>query len=88
MPNPGLPHGLYKTTIVIWSEYDPQDVELEDLARDATSGEAFCDKQKTVFITDQGKFPDTEFFGVEDGAEEEGAMAGWDGDEEDDDDGR
>ncbi|MBS1861879.1 MAG: hypothetical protein JSS68_09220 [Actinobacteria bacterium] len=33
---------LFKTTIVIWSEYPGEEVELEHLARDATGGEAYC----------------------------------------------
>jgi hypothetical protein len=64
-----LPKILYKTTIVIWSEYDPtDDLELTDIAHAATSGDAFCSEMKAVPITDHFSFPDTEFFGV---AEEE-----------------
>lgn len=36
---------LWKTTIVIWSEQDPQGAEAVDLARDATDGDSFCSKQ-------------------------------------------
>lgn len=57
---------LYKTTIVIWSEYDPTDeVELEDLARAATSGDAYCSKQESVKVEDPATDPawdNTEFF--------------------------
>ena len=60
---------LYKTTVVLWSEYDPSNqVELEDLARDATSGEAYCSKQCTILIEDPQGDPDwdmTEFFTAE-----------------------
>lgn len=39
---------LYKTTIVILSDYDPTfKVGLEDLARDAMSGESYCVDQET-----------------------------------------
>jgi hypothetical protein len=61
-----LPSKLYKTTIVIWTEYDPSDMDIEYLARDATSGDSFCDQQTHEVITDKNKFPDTEFFGVDD----------------------
>jgi hypothetical protein len=57
---------LYKTIVVIWSDYDPTDeVELEDLARDATNGDAYCSKQHTVLVEKPEKDPDwdrTEFF--------------------------
>ena len=61
---------LYKTIIVIWSDYDPTDkVELEDLARAATSGDAYCSNIRAELIEkpDQDKdWDSTEFFGVDD----------------------
>ncbi len=61
---------LYKTTIVIWSEYDPTDeVELDDLAREAVSGDAYCSKMRALKVDDPPKDPDwdgTEFFGESD----------------------
>lgn len=59
---------LHKTTIVIWTEYDPSNVELEDLAREATSGEGYCSKQNTERIEDPAADKDwdgTEFFGID-----------------------
>jgi hypothetical protein len=50
----------YKTTIVIWTDYDPSEVELEDLARDATSGEAICSNQHVEKIDDPDSDPDYE----------------------------
>ena len=39
---------LYKTTIVIISDYDPTYwVEIDELARDAVSGESYCTEQYT-----------------------------------------
>lgn len=39
---------LYKTTITIYTDYDPTDqVELEDLASEATGGGAICDVMKS-----------------------------------------
>ena len=59
---------LYKTTIVIWSEYDPENkVELEDLARDAVSGESYCASMKSIAVDSPKNDPDwdgTEFFDV------------------------
>ena len=43
---------LYKTTIVIWTNDDPEGMELEDLAREATCGDALCTRQVTVPIHD------------------------------------
>lgn len=61
---------LYKTTIVIWSEYNPTfQVEIDELARDAVSGESYCSSAETVLVADVTKDPDwddTEFFGVPD----------------------
>lgn len=57
---------LFKTTIVIWSDYNPEGrVELEDLARAATVGDAYCSKQETVPVEDPEQDADwdgTEFF--------------------------
>ena len=60
---------LYKTTIVIWSEYNPAEakIEIDYLARDAMQGESYCSKQVSEFVTDPEADPDwdgTEFFGV------------------------
>jgi len=58
---------LYKTTIVIWSESDPSQApfELEDLARDATSGSSICTKMDTVQVDESERDEDwdgNEFF--------------------------
>lgn len=50
---------LWKTTIVIWTKTDPRDLEILDLARNATDGAAFCSKQDSVeVIGDPTKDPD------------------------------
>lgn len=58
--------GLFKTVVVIWSEYNPSGcVELEDLARDATTGKSYCSRQDTIYVPDPVVDPDwdcTEFF--------------------------
>ena len=42
---------LFKTTIVIISNYDPTyQVEIDELARDAMSGESYCTEQATVEV--------------------------------------
>lgn len=59
------PPKLYKTTIVIWTDYMPS-VEIDDLAREAVSGNAFCSEQETVEVRDPDEFPDTDFFNMGD----------------------
>jgi hypothetical protein len=57
---------LYKTTIVIWSEFDPAHVDLEDLAREATNGDAYCSKSHSEYIERphiDADWGGTEFFG-------------------------
>ena len=56
---------LYKTTIVIWTEEDTRGWELEDLAREATVGVAYCSTQTIAAVLDPEEDPDwdgTEFF--------------------------
>jgi len=65
---------LYRTTIVIWSEYDGEKVEIEDLAFQATEGNAYCSKQSSVLVREPELDPDwdgTEFFGILDEMETE-----------------
>lgn len=57
------PTKLFKATIEIWSAYDPRLAELEDLARDATSGDALCERMSVELATDPDLMPDTDFFG-------------------------
>ena len=35
---------LYKTTIVIWADYDTSNQDLEMISREATSGDCYCAK--------------------------------------------
>jgi len=70
-----LPDKLFKTTIVIWSEYDPSanNMELEDLAREATGGDAYCSKQEGEWVDPRmdEAWDGSEFFGTDDGEEDE-----------------
>lgn len=58
---------LYKTTIVIWTDFDPTAWEIVDLAKEATDGSrAYCSEEKTVCVKDPANditYPDTDFFG-------------------------
>jgi hypothetical protein len=56
------PKQLYKTVIEIWTDYPTDKVELEDLARDAIGGDAYCNKQECEVVCNEKEFPDTEFF--------------------------
>ena len=63
---------LHKTTVVIWSDYDPtHTMELSELAREAESGNAYCSRFRAVLVKDpthDSDWDDTEFFG--DGTED------------------
>lgn len=53
----GKPKGLFKTTVVIWSDYDGTALELEDLARAATVGDAYCSQFKSEHVADPASDP-------------------------------
>jgi hypothetical protein len=57
------PQKLYKTTIVIWTEYPTNEFSIVSLAEEATDGNAYCSSQKCEGVSDPSKFPNTEFFG-------------------------
>ncbi len=59
---------LYKTTIVIWSEFSGESAELEHLAREATSGDAYCSRYRSEHVETPESDPawdGTEFFATE-----------------------
>lgn len=60
------PKTLYKTTIVVWTDFDPTEkMELADLAREATDGSAYCSTMRAERVKDPTKDKDwdgTEFF--------------------------
>lgn len=65
---------LWKSTIVIWTDYPPSETELDELARDAISGNAYCSKMHYAHVDDPTKDPDwdgTEFFDGTDYLDEE-----------------
>lgn len=56
---------LYKSNIVIWSPYPGESVELEQLAKDATSGRSYCPTFKSLKIEvpeNDSDWDGTEFF--------------------------
>lgn len=57
-----MPKTLFKTTVVIWSEFDPManEVELSDLAREAEEGAAYASSQTTVAVTPAALATDTD----------------------------
>lgn len=68
------PKKLWKTTIVIWSDYDPAELDASDLARDAERGDSYCSKQESVAVDDPAGDPEwdgTEFFGVDEPEEDD-----------------
>lgn len=61
---------LFKTTIVIWTEWDPRYYEIDYMACEAIGGGAYCSSQTIDLIQDPQSDPTwdgTEFF--EDGAD-------------------
>ena len=36
---------LYKTTLIIWSEFNPTGMAIDDLATEAVNGSAYCAKK-------------------------------------------
>lgn len=60
---------LWKTTVIIWTDYDPQSIELSALARESEVGDAYCSSQECKAISDPEHDPDwdgTEFFNISD----------------------
>ncbi len=60
---------LWKTTIVVWSDYDPCDSRIEDhdpathLVRESIDGStALMTSFDSEEVTDSDKFPDSDFF--------------------------
>jgi hypothetical protein len=56
------PRRLYKTTLVIWSEFDPRRMENATLGRESDEGEAWSEPRRTELVDDPEYFPDTDFF--------------------------
>lgn len=42
--------GLWKTTIHIWTDFDPQGIALPRLAQEADDGAGFCDYSHVEYI--------------------------------------
>lgn len=59
MPNP---KSLFKTTVVIWTDYDPSGIEIDTLAHKAVYDDAYCSEQHVEEVTDPAQLPDTDFF--------------------------
>lgn len=60
---------LFKTTIVIWSPYDPTNLEVDELVMDAVHGESYCSMVDTFEVEDPTSddcWDGTEFFGIND----------------------
>lgn len=62
---PSIPSKLYKTTIVIWSEWDGSQAELRDLAFQAEEGDAYCSKMESVALTREQVMDDPDWDGSE-----------------------
>jgi len=59
------PRKLWKTTIVIWSSYDPQRIPVSRLAQEGEAGDAYIAKAHSELIDgpyDQIDAPPEDFF--------------------------
>jgi len=59
------PRRLWKTTIVVWSEFDPQRVPEDRLVREAVDGQAIITKRESVLVSSpysQDDGPPEDFF--------------------------
>jgi hypothetical protein len=66
--------GLWKTTAVFFSDYDPARTPIGALARDAEDGDSYCPAAKTVYVPNPLTDPDwdgTGFFGPHEDADED-----------------
>lgn len=64
---------LYKSKIIIWTDFNPDAIELDRLAWEATNGSAYCSSQEgtAVLETEVDNDPDWDpnacgFFGLVD----------------------
>jgi len=65
---------LFKTTLVIWSRFDPEGMEMEDLAFSVSQDESYCSGCATEEIENPRKdidFDGNSFFRPEDSTNEE-----------------
>lgn len=65
MYNHSMKKALWKSTIIIWSDQNPNTMELSDLARDAEVGDSYCSKQETILVENpeqDADAPSMEFF--------------------------
>ena len=49
---------LYKTTLIIWSEFNPTGMAIDDLATEAVTGSAYCAKKLTIDVESPRRDPD------------------------------
>jgi hypothetical protein len=66
---------LYKTTIIIWSEFNPytRNVDMQDLVYEAQEGDAYCSDQRTILVQVPERDPEwdgTDFFNHEEEKDE------------------
>jgi len=49
---------LYKTTIVIWSDFNPERTEIHALAHEAVSGDCYCSTRHDELVPDPSLDPE------------------------------
>lgn len=61
------PRRLWKTEIVVWTDYDPTKVPLERLVQEGISGQGYISKGHSELVADpyaQDDGPPEDFFGL------------------------
>ena len=56
---------LWKTSILIWTDYDPQNFEIDSLSYQAMEGDAYCSAVKIDYVANPDldtQWDDAEFF--------------------------
>ena len=54
---------MWRTTVVVWSDFDPRHLEVSELVRVGESGESFISDSHSELVRDRTQWPETDFFG-------------------------
>jgi hypothetical protein len=65
---------LFKTIITVWSDYEPNNMELVDIAHAATSGDMICTSQITSRLNSD-LCPRPDFFNIDEDEHDHGSCS-------------
>ena len=43
----------YKLRLDVWSDWDPEDSDLEEIAQNISAGDAICTRRKVIAVVDR-----------------------------------